>query len=126
MGEWGNQRSWEEERGVAPAGRPMPAGETAAVPPPFLVYKRRLYVLARKPPVLDHRQASIDSIFGTAEEPVPKPALRVSRRARTGVAPQAAPKVLPSGHGPVQMDRESHRSDRPRFVPRDARAGLIT
>ena len=118
MVEWGNERSWEAERGVAPAGGPIPAGETTIVPPAFLVYKRRLHALAKKAPVLDHRQASIDSILGTAQAPKPKPVHQVAPMERTSVDPRAFRRALPYGHRPVQTEADRRQRDRPRFVPR--------
>jgi hypothetical protein len=112
---WGHQRNWEEERGLAPAGPAMPAGGPAAIPPPF-VYKRRLYVLARKAPVLDHRQVEIDSIFGTDEPPKPKPVHQVQTQRRTAVHRPAIQRTR-YGQPTVRRD-ETDRRLRPLFVPR--------
>ena len=114
---WGHQRNWEEERECAPAGRLPPAGPVAAAPPPFLVYKRRLYVLAKKAPVLDHRQAGIDSIFGPADEAGPRQARPARLPARTAIHRPAIERARSSGSPPRPDDRR--RTLRPRFVPRD-------
>ncbi len=126
MGEWLSQRTWEEERGVAPAGGTMPAGESAVVPPPFLVYKHRLYVLARKAPVLDHRQASIDEIFGNGQRPGPKPIHQV-RQGNSGTAVQrpAAWRKYPEVKPAAQAGRDPHPRPRPRFVPRKRLAQTV-
>lgn len=119
MGEWDNQRSWEGEREGEPAGRRMPAGGTLAVPPPFLVYKRRLYVLARKPPVLDHRQADIDSIFGTEETPRPKPVHQVHPGPRTAIHQPAMRRAFNYGKSHASSGEKGRSRVRPRFVPRN-------
>jgi hypothetical protein len=118
LSEWGNRQSWEYEGGVAPAGRPMPAGPTTTVPPQFIVYKRRLYVLARKAPVLDHRQASIDSIFEKGEAPKPTPFHQVNPQGRTVNNAPASRRTLPFGHQPVRTDRRTRHRVIPSFVPR--------
>lgn len=118
LSEWGNRQGWDGEGGVTPAGRPMPAGGPAAVPPRFLVYKRRLYVLARKAPVLDHRQASIDSIFGAADEASTVPVRSVRPQPRTAIHPQAIRRGLPKGSRAARTEKDRRDRDLPRFVPR--------
>ncbi len=116
---WGQNRNPEGERGGSPAGKSLPAGASIAVPPPFLVYKRRLYVLARRPPVLDHRQAMMDSIFGSAGATAPAQRPRTGDRVRVAVDTRVLRGPIlgqtPAGHRPkARRDREM-----PRFVPRD-------
>lgn len=114
---FGHQRDWEEDRECAPAGRFPPAGSSAAAPPPFLVYKRRLYVLAKKAPVLDHRQVDIDSIFGPADEAGSRQARPARQPARTAIHRPALQRAR-LGKSPAQPD-DRRRTLRPRFVPRD-------
>jgi hypothetical protein len=124
--EWVSERNWGEDREVAPAGRPMPAGDRGALPPPFLVYKRRLYVLAKKAPVLDHRQASIDDIFGGVERPRPRPVHQVRRPgAQQAVRSPVTCARQPGVKGPARVT--SHPSPRqvPRFVPRNRLAQSV-
>ncbi len=104
-----SQRPWDSEN------RARQACAAASVPPPFLVYKRRLYVLARRPPVLDHHQAQLDSVFGSADEPAG------NRRipARTAVHPAAAQNLRHGGPSRVRDATRQGRERRPRFVPRD-------
>ena len=129
MVEWVGQRSsGGEVRGVGPAGRPLPAGQTMMpVPPPFLVYKRRLYVLARKAPTLDHKQAGIDEIFGEpkAANPLPRarpkaPVIRVAYR------PAAANQLPSAGRAAGQVRRIAlATTPKPRFVPRKRLAEMV-
>lgn len=110
---WGHQRSWDEERQAAPAGA------TGAAPPPFLVYKSRLYVLAKKAPVLDHHQVDIDSVFGPADEATHRPALPARPPTRTAVHPPAARNARSHRRPPPGNAGTRPRDRRPRFVPRD-------
>ena len=114
---FGHQRDWEEERECGPAVRFPPAGTAAAAPPPFLVYKRRIYILAKKAPVLDHRQAGIDSVFGPAEEAGSRQVRPAHQPARTAFHRPAIERARSNGSPPQPDDRR--RTLRPRFVPRD-------
>ena len=120
MVEVASRGTWGEERGGVPAGGHMPAGLTIGPPPPFLVYKHRLYVLARKPPVLDHRQASIDEIFSEKEKPRSVPVHRVAYVAHRAATERP---VANRGHSSVRhiSIKERKRQDRPlpAFVPRE-------
>ena len=113
MVEWGSPRFCEAEREA------VQNNAAASVPPPFLVYKRRLYVLAKKPPVLDHRQADLDSIFGTGDETRSRPARPARPPARTAIHAPAARRAVPNGQRPARTDPEGRPETRPRFVPRE-------
>jgi hypothetical protein len=103
---FGHQRDWVSE---GERGRTCPVGFV----PQALIYKRRVYVLARKPPVLDHHQVQIDSVFGPADRTTPRPAPRAPMTAvhRPAVERTASAR----SHAPA----EERRKLRPRFVPRD-------